>query len=305
MMGEAAKPMAVEDVLTSIRRLLAQDSGATGEISDPGELSIENTLAALEAAMAGRRTADVAAPAGEIPAPEAEPVGSGPLTDDVRMEQPEPAAEAADPEPAEEPVADPEEAPFIAVDMTEPAPSFSFRHSAEIRRLQLVNPRAADPDPGELPETELLAQESPAPETEDAEAAEAVAETESAMPPEAPEEVTFAAAATEPEPVPEPAERPVALVEPVVAEPVAVEPPPVSVTESRRPPARRPEPSEAPQSIFDDSDELPIDLEVLRRVVGDILRQELQGALGERMTRNVRKLVRAEIRRALLERDEG
>ena len=34
-------------------------------------------------------------------------------------------------------------------------------------------------------------------------------------------------------------------------------------------------------------------------LVADIVREELQGALGERITRNVRKLVRREIHRAL------
>jgi negative regulator of sigma E activity len=42
---------------------------------------------------------------------------------------------------------------------------------------------------------------------------------------------------------------------------------------------------------------------VLRELIRDILREELQGALGERITRNVRKLVRAEIARALAARD--
>ncbi|WP_375260156.1 hypothetical protein [Citreimonas sp.] len=43
--------------------------------------------------------------------------------------------------------------------------------------------------------------------------------------------------------------------------------------------------------------------EALRRLVAEVLRAELQGALGERITRNVQKLVRREIQRALLSRD--
>ncbi len=43
-----------------------------------------------------------------------------------------------------------------------------------------------------------------------------------------------------------------------------------------------------------------MDEEALRDMVGEIVRQELQGALGERITRNVRKLVRREIHRALM-----
>lgn len=38
---------------------------------------------------------------------------------------------------------------------------------------------------------------------------------------------------------------------------------------------------------------------MLRDLVAEIVRAELQGALGERITRNVRKLVRREIMRAL------
>jgi hypothetical protein len=39
--------------------------------------------------------------------------------------------------------------------------------------------------------------------------------------------------------------------------------------------------------------------EALRRMIEEVVRQELSGALGERITRNVRKLVRREIRRVL------
>lgn len=42
-----------------------------------------------------------------------------------------------------------------------------------------------------------------------------------------------------------------------------------------------------------------IDEEALRDLVAELVREELQGPLGERITRNVRKLVRAEIARAL------
>jgi hypothetical protein len=45
------------------------------------------------------------------------------------------------------------------------------------------------------------------------------------------------------------------------------------------------------------------DEEMLRDLVGEIVRAELQGALGERITRNVRKLVRREIHRALTAQD--
>lgn len=50
---------------------------------------------------------------------------------------------------------------------------------------------------------------------------------------------------------------------------------------------------------FSEDDAVELDEAILRDMVADIVRQELQGALGERITRNVRKLVRREIHRAL------
>jgi hypothetical protein len=52
-----------------------------------------------------------------------------------------------------------------------------------------------------------------------------------------------------------------------------------------------------------DEGDAVLDEESLRELVSDIVRQELQGRLGERITRNVRKLVRREIQRALAELD--
>ena len=46
-----------------------------------------------------------------------------------------------------------------------------------------------------------------------------------------------------------------------------------------------------------------IDPAVLRQMVVEILREELAGDMGERITRNVRKLVRREINRVLVSRD--
>jgi hypothetical protein len=46
-----------------------------------------------------------------------------------------------------------------------------------------------------------------------------------------------------------------------------------------------------------------LDEVLLRDLIRDVLREELQGELGERITRNVRKLVRAELARALTVRD--
>jgi hypothetical protein len=57
--------------------------------------------------------------------------------------------------------------------------------------------------------------------------------------------------------------------------------------------------------LADFSDDVPsaIDEEMLRDIVTEIVREELGGELGERITRNVRKLVRREIHRAMLTRE--
>lgn len=71
---------------------------------------------------------------------------------------------------------------------------------------------------------------------------------------------------------------------------------------SAKPEARHPDvdtgKTEESSGLFP-ADEAFLDEESLRELVADIVREELQGALGERITRNVRKLVRREIHRAL------
>lgn len=55
--------------------------------------------------------------------------------------------------------------------------------------------------------------------------------------------------------------------------------------------------------FLDEPEDAELDENAMRELVRDIIREELQGTLGERITRNVRKLVRAEIARALAVRD--
>ncbi|MFW5641573.1 MAG: hypothetical protein ACOCY0_02290 [Roseicyclus sp.] len=58
-------------------------------------------------------------------------------------------------------------------------------------------------------------------------------------------------------------------------------------------------PPETAQGEDPDLEATLLDEETLRRIVAEVVREELQGALGERITRNVRKLVRREIRLVL------
>lgn len=79
---------------------------------------------------------------------------------------------------------------------------------------------------------------------------------------------------------------------------------PQPAPEAPRPAAEapRPQPAAEEPGLFD-GDSPEIDEEVLRDIVRDIIREELAGTLGERITRNVRKLVRVEINRALTARE--
>lgn len=70
------------------------------------------------------------------------------------------------------------------------------------------------------------------------------------------------------------------------------------------PSREEPTPTGAVQTLDDaEQQAVEIDEDTLREMVVDIVRQELQGALGERITRNVRKLVRREIHRMLISQD--
>ncbi|WP_146193136.1 hypothetical protein [Maritimibacter sp. 55A14] len=55
--------------------------------------------------------------------------------------------------------------------------------------------------------------------------------------------------------------------------------------------------------LFDENGESILDEEALREMIVQTVREQLTGELGERMTRNVRKLVRREIQRALASRE--
>jgi hypothetical protein len=57
--------------------------------------------------------------------------------------------------------------------------------------------------------------------------------------------------------------------------------------------------AQPPTGVSFGADDQLMDEDTLRDLVSEIVRAELQGALGERITRNVRKLVRREIHRAL------
>ncbi|MEQ8895708.1 MAG: hypothetical protein RID23_01355 [Roseovarius sp.] len=105
----------------------------------------------------------------------------------------------------------------------------------------------------------------------------------------------LSAYAIEPEPVPEPEPEP----EAPLAQDRFEDAPAASVgTDSLQDDRPTPRPKADEAGWY--ADDAVLDEEALRDMVSEIVRQELQGALGERITRNVRKLVRREIHRALM-----
>ncbi|NOC81855.1 hypothetical protein [Ruegeria sp. HKCCD6428] len=69
--------------------------------------------------------------------------------------------------------------------------------------------------------------------------------------------------------------------------------------------AGRPAESDRATEVVVDVSTTDLDEETLRELIAEVVRQELQGAMGERITRNVRKMVRREIARALAAKDLG
>ena len=59
----------------------------------------------------------------------------------------------------------------------------------------------------------------------------------------------------------------------------------------------------AKEEVLEGNDDIFVDEDLLRRVVSDIVREELQGKLGERITRNLRRMVRREIEQTLSLKD--
>ncbi len=295
-MTEAMSRREIEDVLTSIKRLVSQE--AQGRVARPdlhgklvltSELRVDPVCDEADAAEADeavvaprlRAAGGSAMPVFHEPAPHiapqpapsacetAPPVGQTSLLRRISQGRPQPApapAPAPDPEPAAELPPAPTPTPPSAA--PEPAPS----------RLHFIPADApASPEPSAAP----VAQGHEG-DTEDADLEATLARLEAVLAGKAlPEdrlatEETTAAPHPQTHPEPQPA---------------------ADSTAPQAPPA---------QDAGFDGNEILLDEDMLFRLVSDIVRLELQGELGEKITRNIRKLVRAEVARELqLRRNEG
>lgn len=103
-------------------------------------------------------------------------------------------------------------------------------------------------------------------------------------------------------PEPSPPIEPLLLVQPILPEPPQDD---RSDVASAMLADFRDEPVSAPMSaaITGRAEDLGVDPQELRALVRDLIREELAGGLGTRMTRNIRRLVRVEIARELATRE--
>lgn len=256
----------IEDVLTSIRRLVAQE---------------------------GDRAPDAARGAkGRLVLTEAQRIDPAPLMPGQRVVSEAPVLLTAQvaPEGIAAPAEEQSDGP-VEVEVTIPAPDFG-RLEATIAELEAAVSASGDGFEGaesdEAPKasnvTELYGRLSFAHRTpSEPEAKPVVKPTAEAAPVMSiePKAEATPAAASAPE---------ISVAPTPVAEPPAVEATDASMAEA--------------EDAADDAalDETILDEEGLRDLIAQIVREELRGALGERITQQVRKLVRAEVAKALDDR---
>lgn len=241
-MSDAMTNREIEDVLTSIRRLVAQEGGRGAEAGRLILTEAHRVNAARNAPEPRDEDAEAAA-AEAVPAPE------GPMPDKSHVSIPAPdfgklEATIAELEAA---VSGEYEGDGVAdspraSNVTELYGRLSFAHRAKETEAAVPAPDRAAPGPADAP---------------------------------APADPASAEAAEYVEPAPHD-------LEPQPAQDGADE--------------------AAADEAAGDEDETLIDEETLRQLIAQIVRDELHGQLGERITQQVRKLVRAEIAKALDER---
>lgn len=308
-MSEAVTNAEIEDVLSSIRRLVSENAVAEPRAVAPAPVAAPLVTPVDEAPGADMLVLTPAFRVHEAPASEA-------------ASDPEPAPEPIS-EPAPEPVAEPNPEPMLLSDpisapVAEEAPQEP--EAPDLEAAELADMAWPEPEPPIDPVAEAPVAEvrSDSLEHRIAELEAVISETPGDWEPDGseveadePQTVVFEHAAWsareggETEEVEEAVEVEEA---PFVEAEVPVEEAEViSISPAVEPPAdpADPDPIEVDaDALFDETfDEAVIDEEVLREMVQKLVREELQGTVGERITRNVRRLVRREIQRALTLRD--
>lgn len=297
-MSEPMSSIEIEDVLSSIRRLVSderrpmpREEEAAPAVQAPPALLLTPALRVVRPAPPPEDdvweeetdwTQDRLVPPGWTQ-PQA-PSGVEPAATVL------PPAEAAAPEPVAEQPADPWPAPQDLAELAPQSHRFTLIGASgfeeDVLQEAVASPLVLTPDlavPGLAPETP--APETPAPETS------ATADVQPADPAPWAQTVDAFDHIADPVPDQEPvrAEDAEAWADRAAAEAIAGLEAQVA--------------DELADAAQGDRDDVIYDESLLRDLVRDILREELAGALGEKITRNVRKLVRAEIAQALATRD--
>ncbi|MFW2587814.1 hypothetical protein [Sagittula sp. SSi028] len=307
-MSDAVTNVEIEDILSSIRRLVSEDAGAAKPAPVPPRETKRVERLVLTPALRVQEPE---------PKPSPEPVL---LTNPAVPSQPEQAAELQPETEADLSIVDAPVEPTTAIDLGETAEADIEAETAEISLLaQLVEEEVSRA----LEDTSLDQEDevATASDLEDPEPADT-------MPPAHDEVLERKIAALEAlvRGRAEPSDAPADIAD---DEEDGTEPVTLSIVEDRaaQPVFRHRSDDDlieweddAPEAVVDtasapdrpmiESDqavepktvtEAPVlDEAVLRDMVSDIVRQELQGVLGERITRNVRKLVRREIHRVMM-----
>lgn len=261
-MSDAGRKMDVEDVLSSIRRLVSEEARTVPNNIPPEIEPVESV---------------------SMPKPSVEPIVELPeklvLTPEFRVKEPIPETSIdADAAEIEAQIADFE----AAQENTTPTPAFDVPEDTPIAEApfeNVIQPDTSEPE-AELVEVEIMVE----------------VEVEQTTP----EIIT----PTEPKPelstsIEKEVEIEIEALKTEIKDDVraieveAVAPPPFAPVYGHE---------EVDFTSEVDADTY-VDEEALREIVSEMVRSELQGELGDRITRNVRKLVRREIHRALASRE--
>lgn len=339
-MSEPVTHSEIEDVLASIRRLVSDDGrdGAVAKAASP----VRKPAARL-VLTPSLRVADVVQDATAGQSVSSQPENGSDTSSDVGIAECSTQADISARETAPAPVAEMPAEPEQAAPRVDAAPEVAQAEpvlSNEKLVQEVEPPLQEEPQAVQAPSeeapwrepgatlfaaadvTETLSQDAPA-SSDDPRPAASFAEKLAAL------EAVIGQTEEQWEPDGEPGEdnsaRPVETLdwEDIESEPIAESGKTADDIVESRPQAAAPELSPAAasdpleagklaeQAVADEvlggisADESVMDEETLRELVADIVREELQGALGERITRNVRKLVRREIHRALAVQDLG
>lgn len=303
-MSDPIKQMEIEDVLSSIRRLVADE---VAERAVPEALNVDD---------------DLLDPVEESPAEAAEDSPTEKLVLTAALRVPEAAGEEDTAESDEAPEAQESETAEAETDGTDDAPAMPEAEEASEDDAHEGHTEPETTDADEEAPADTIPQQAQADAWEEISLEDRIAELEAAVSdrdedwePDGSEEmqaedIQFTSLRASFSEVKETPQEPVEdlVADDTVAEPAAQEEDAAASsaseaqTEAEAEEAQEAAQDEGASNMFEEESDV-MDEEMLRQLVTDIVREELQGTLGERITRNVRKLVRREINTLLATRD--